>query len=144
MNKTTGNELIAEFDGRKFKPYKGNSSYTIEFDSYAACQKWIKENKADGYSPEIGYQLGTGQYHTSWDWLMPVVEKISKERLEHWDGTKCTDIIDTCYPITFNMPTENGKVMFRFKGFSLHEADTLIEAVWQAVIEFITWHTKQN
>ena len=114
MNKTTGNELIADRKDLK------------------AVEKFM--GYADGYLSE----------KVTWNDVMPPVLKISKEPLEHWDGTPCTDIIDTCYPITFNMPTENGKVMFRFKGFSLHEADTLIEAVWQAVIEFITWHTKQN
>lgn len=80
------------------------------------------------------------KYHSSWEWLMPVIEKISKIPLLNADDTLCTDPVDTCYPITFNMPTEDGKVMFRFKGFSVHTADKLIDAAWNAVVEVCEYH----
>lgn len=85
----------------------------------------------DGY----WYPVRKLKFHSSWDALMPVVEKISKMPLLNVDNTPCTDYIDTCYPITFNMPTEDGRVMFRFKGFGLHEAEKLIDAVHAAVYE---------
>lgn len=76
---------------------------------------------------------GALQYHSHWEWLMPVIEKISK--------IPCADLEDTCYPITFNMPRDDGKVMFRFKGFSLHAGTTLIEAAYNAVVEFVEFIT---
>lgn len=77
-------------------------------------------------------------YHTSWNELMPVVEKISKMPLLKVDNSPCTHPQDVCYPRTFGMPTEDGKqVMFRFNGFSLHIADRLIDAVYRAVYEVI-------
>lgn len=85
------------------------------------------------------------KYHSSYDWLMPVVEKISKIPLLHWDNRKCAAPQDVCYPITFGMPTEDGtQVMVRFNGFSLHVAPTLIEAAHMAVYEVAEYHNKQQ
>jgi hypothetical protein len=82
------------------------------------------------------------KYESSWDALMPVIEKISKIPLI--DGDKpCTDPIDTCYPITFNMPTPDGEVMFRFKGGFLSRASTLIEAAYNAVVEFLQHYNEK-
>jgi hypothetical protein len=85
------------------------------------------------------------EYHSSWDWLMPVIEKISKIPLLHWDNRVCTDPQDVCYPRTFGMPTEDGtQVMVRLNGFSLHTAPTLIEAAHMAVYEVAEYHNKQQ
>ena len=66
------------------------------------------------------------KYHSSWDWLMPVIESISKQKFE--DG-------DTCYPRTFGMISEEGQFMFRFNRHQLFCADTLIEAAFNAVVD---------
>lgn len=72
-----GNKLIAEFMGRKFFAYKGNHSYDRAFNTYKECEEWIGGKlKDDGYKPEIGWQQECGKYHSSWDWLMPVLDKI--------------------------------------------------------------------
>lgn len=79
---------------------------------------------------------GIPDYHLHWELLMPVVEKISKIPL-----IGGYDISDTCYPRTFGMiNVETGKVMVRFTGSFINEADTLIEATWNAVLEFIKYH----
>lgn len=70
------------------------------------------------------------EYHSSWDWLMPVVEKISEFKYE--DG-------DTAYPRTFGV-IEDGKKMFRLNRHQLFRCDTLIEATWLSVVNFIRWH----
>jgi hypothetical protein len=64
--------------------------------------------------------------NSSWDWLMPVIESISKQQFE--DG-------DRCYPRTFGMISEGGQFMFRFNRHQLFSADTLIEAAFNAVID---------
>jgi len=71
-----------------------------------------------------------------WDWLMPVIEKIS--RIKFNDGSN-----QTCYPRTFGMI--NGDLMFmvRFNRFSLHTEEKLIVAAFLAVIEVID-HLKSN
>jgi hypothetical protein len=78
-------------------------------------------------------------YHKDWKLLMPVVDKISRTPLIGAEDHK-----DVCYPITFNMPTEDGKVMVRFCGFQLHTADTLIEATYAAVVDFIQFENENK
>lgn len=112
------NRVIAEFMG----VYKNNKWMVLPDRKYALSTR---------------YYPSTLKYHSDWNWLMPVVEKISKIPLQNYDGTACIDLADTCHPITFNMPDEEGNVMFRFKGFSLHRGKTLIEAAYSAVYEVI-------
>lgn len=109
-------------------------------------QEWRKNHPAQVFMIDDEWvPIQNLKYHTSWDWLMPVVEKISKMPLLNHDNTPCTDPRDVCHPITFAMPTEDGKqVMFRFKGFSLHTADTLIEAAHMAVYEVAGYHHSQK
>jgi hypothetical protein len=86
------------------------------------------------FTQEAGWVAHT-PYHGSWHWLMPVVEKISRITIK-WENSD--DRTDTYYPRTFAMINdETGKIMVRFNGNTLHEADTLIEATYNAVIDFI-------
>jgi hypothetical protein len=84
------------------------------------------------------------KYHTSWDWLMPVVEKISTIQFtdESWIGSEPYQ--NYAWPRTFGMRDEEGNYMVRFNASPLHTASTLIEAVWLAVVDFIKWDNQQN
>lgn len=78
------------------------------------------------------------KYHYNYNWLMSVVEKISKVKLENTLEYESSDSQDVCYLRTFGMPTEDGKnVMVRFNGCQCHQAPSLIEALYLAVIDFI-------
>ena len=66
MNTTENNKLIAEFMGIKFKD---DELYLKE----------LREMKANGVFFEQGYMSSELKYYTSWNWLMPVVEKIKDE-----------------------------------------------------------------
>lgn len=57
-------------------------------------------------------------YHSSWDWLMPVVHKITGE-------------IQQDYPLKTTMITD----------LAIH---TPREDVWEAVVEFIKWYNSQK
>ena len=106
-----GNELIAEFMGLSIK--EGVSYYTDENDCFPM-----------GIEVEEPYL----QYHTSWDWLMPVIEKIE----QHHKGVPIQMInmslysrinevyfavIDyitearTCESCCYNIVDDNGDVM---------------------------------
>lgn len=93
------------------------------------------------------YKFGAGnyshpeimQYHISWDWLMPVVEKICRMR------TPGQEFPFNNYFRTFGMiDIEEGQIMVRFNLMGLHFADTLIEATYTAALEFINWYNSQQ
>lgn len=123
-----GNKIIAEFMGKKFKPYKGNSFYDEEFSTYAECQKWIEDNCLEKeYEPELDWKIGLGKYHLSWDWLMPVVGKI--ERIK---GVHCEISELSCDIYSFGKHISNCK------------EETKLLTVWQSVVQFITWYNEHK
>lgn len=66
MNTTESNKLIANFMGVK---YKSDSDYI----------KDIEEMRGNGIFYDQGcFMESELKYNSSWDWLMPVVEKIQK------------------------------------------------------------------
>lgn len=104
MNTTEKNNLIAEFMGVD----------QVDIDTYLEHNSILK-------------------YHFSWDWLMPVVDKIEGEKAvvkmhRHW-GALPDDPIEDLYFCTIQI--DNGEVI------DVAYVDTKIEAVYNAVIEFI-------
>jgi len=95
-----GDKLIAEFmEVNKVLNSEGNIVY------------WY-------YSPEKGYLCSMLKYHSSWDWLMPVVSKInSLENLYLWEKHN----IDR-----FNLTSALDK--------------TDIESAYELCVEFIKWY----
>ena len=67
MNTTKNNKLIAEFMGNKpfAKDNFGNDLYNNPMNEI----KFSHKNPTDMCDYEF-------EYHTSWDWLMPVIKKI--------------------------------------------------------------------
>lgn len=118
-----GNRLIALFMG-SVRHVEGDVGESEEYEYY------------DGTGMTGGY-LRNFCYHYSWDWLMPVIEKISKIPILESRTNQ-----EVHFPTTFGMPSEEGKPMFRFYCATLFIADTLIEAAWLAVVDFIKWHNK--
>lgn len=127
-----GNKIIAVFDGMQIGALHGWMSGNVGEKAY---------RKIDGEITEA-YSFSKLKYHTSWDWLMPVVEKISQHRYE--DYGKCEPYQDCAYPRTFGMLTEEGKPMVRINASSLFIADTLIEAAWLAVVDFIKYYNEKK
>ena len=68
---TQNNKLIAEFMGVR---HKDDEKYISD----------LKEMRKEGIFFEQGYMTSELKYHTSWDWLMPVVKKClnSEEKTE--------------------------------------------------------------
>ena len=80
------------------------------------------------------------QYHQDWNDLMRLVEKIAKiqpkdESVIH-NGED--SYFDNYYPRTFGMINSGKKdFMVRINRFPLHQSPNLIEATFEAVVEFI-------
>ena len=106
MTTEQGNKLIAEFMGGTLDSPGSPYYYFLEKGKYETELK----------------------YHSSWDWLMPVVEKI--ETLNN----SCTLVIiedERCH-----IDTQNG--------FELDSVGcTKIEATYNAVVRFIEWYNNK-
>jgi hypothetical protein len=134
-----GNRLIAAFLGVQCIEYEINHFES----SYRMAD--VSGNYFEGFWAYTSQQLAeddfynNAKYHTSWEWLMPVVEKISTIQFtdESWKGSEPYQ--NYAWPRTFGMRDEEGNYMVRFNASPLHTASTLIEAVWLAVVDFIKW-----
>jgi len=118
-----GNKLIAEFmEGKLIDGY-----YDIPHLPVAV----IKENCLS--------------YHSSYDWLMPVVEKIEKT-------CDVTIIIGAAFPYKlFESGRDKNMVAVRdlrrtemAQSISQTTADNKIDAIWLAVVEFIEWYNQNK
>lgn len=132
------NKLIHHFVGGKWQPieegYSGGQRRIINklFDTESACQKFCdKENKIHvgehfKNKPFLSRPASKGfdvslHYNSSFEWLMPVVEKI--EGMGYYvtiDGNSC-------------------KIGKRGEWEDTSTADTKIEAVYKQCVIFIKW-----
>jgi len=104
MSKQKNNKLIAEFMGEPIEiDYEGTPLY-------------------DGWKPL--------EYHESWDWLMPVVEKIQRIH------KSSEPVISIQPPQTCTISPFKGRLYKSFYG------ETTLQATHIAVIEFIKWYNK--
>lgn len=126
-----GNRAIAEFMGGEF---------------YADLPTCLK-NRVGPPGNRIR-RVTELKYHTSWEWLMPVFEKISTLRYpNYWNGKKPDDanpFEDCAHPRTFGMRDEEGNYMVRLNANTLHAHSTWIGAAWLAVVDFINWYNEEN
>lgn len=107
-----GNKLIAEFMGIT----------------------WHGNNTVSGYPSVIPFDMGvttieTTKFHSSWDWLMPVVEKIHAQ----------TDIWVT-------IMYHSCKIHWMTQGIHepiLFEEMPTIDAVYNTILSFLTWYNQQ-
>ena len=127
-NITENNKLIAEFMGyvknctdKDFTFYTHPDGKGIIIQSHYDCDRFISHKlmEARGFI-----------FNRSWDWLMPVVEKIeslgySLEIKLTWCRIK---------------QIENGSVII----LRWEEDITKIEAVYNVCVEFIKWYNEQN
>ena len=85
------------------------------------------------------------QYHSSWDWLMPVVEKIESYNVSvNINGLYSVFNKNVAHQVTIRIESvemnEGGKSAWVLEDEYLYHSDvkdSKIEAVYQAVIEFI-------
>jgi len=99
-----GNKLIAEFMGFLFDESKTDD------------HKFYSESTQGGWTSK---RYVNPKYHSSWDWLMPVVEKIN-------ETCKNTGYVDDIIL------------------FDLHIVGCAISDVWQGCIDYIRWFNTQS
>lgn len=135
MNKVTGNKLVAEFMGW------GIWKSMFDGEGCNIDTKIIPEAYTDHSSFHKTKNL---LFHSSWDWLMPVVDKI-----EHLGETdKSLGYIDInshhCKIVSLIKNQPNIIVGSYSKSPEKIKTATKIRAVWLAVVTFIQWYNNNN
>jgi len=93
-----------------------------------------------------GYAYDQLKFHTSFDWLMPVVEQIEalntspeeKDGMTNWTKFYTVTIYGNICRIGSVAGYASSVCVCEGKG------ESKIEAVWNAVVNFIKWYNKQN
>lgn len=136
-----GNRLIAEFMGASVKRFVALDKLSVFWP--------------DNHSNRPTYNgagLETYVYHSSWDWLMPVVEKIEETTFKGLQN-EYVPFTDNPFTICFNYKSAKITIDNDFKlhlihGYGLifkeHFAETKIQAGWLAVVEFIKWYNQNK
>lgn len=132
------NKLIAEFMGYEFidGEFKiPHSDKTRNSDFSEWCSTY---GDIDGMF-SVGYLLAPSNlmYHSDWNWLMEVVEKIESIVLE--------EVNDTSFNVTIGATRycviqDNNGGMLEVIG----EGKTKIESTYKAVVQFIKWYNEQK
>lgn len=140
MNTKENNKLIALFMGMYLHPkvhlqgwgrFRGQADPKDEIAAIVSKHTQLKyvENDApphwnlpevvDGYETPY-FKIGDLKYRESWDWLMPVIEKIVK------------------------ISQENEPAFHRLNNIKDNLLNVHLEGTHTAVVKFIEWYNKQN
>lgn len=121
METTENNKLIAEFMGLETTlTHKGTKEYyQREYNSGT----WYEEHEL--------------RYQDSWDWLMPVVQRIECTSTDNKDNS------DNFFNVAIEVFECNINGVDTSINIS-HNAQTKIKATYEAVVEFIKEYNKQN
>lgn len=136
MNTTENNKLIAEFIGFE-KSIVGNGQGKKYDYNLPDWVEMITENDLH-YCSDCGNSLHSADhvfasellFHTSWDWLMPVIEYIDQILPD-----------DNFVTITYN----NCLIEWFEKGITFEGiGNTRLEATYKAVLNFIDWFNENR
>ena len=127
-----GNKLIAEFMGAIFHKDWTSAIYKIPQDTYEYIINPTPVSSKFWMADEMCY-------HSSWDWLMPVVDKIEKENASQFTyryydeinwGKELHVVTSSYFLNSYNRLNKKFKC----------ESSNKLEAYWLAVVEFIKWY----
>lgn len=134
-----GNKLIAEFMGYE-KITVGYYGTDDETEWQRKNREWMNKTGMEDVGdymaniPEDSwYFFNELAYHSSFDWLMPVVEKIEAFKNDI-NSKRYTIKIDNNACLIYSADYDNRTIT----------AKTKIQATWLAVIEFIKWYNQTN
>lgn len=125
-----GNRLIAEFDGWQSNKYHNLPNKLHKMEA----------------GEEVGIAINQLEYHSSWDWLMPVVEKIAATpsisiTIKYFTVENGDKIVGSC-EIKRTFWPQHGVVNTEPIAYKKEFAEKLsvIKIVWDCVIQFIKWY----
>ncbi len=131
---TDNNKLLAEFLGwENHLKNKGITKVYINNEEYIQDWEYFDVEKNILITPiEM-------KFHTDWNWLMQVVEKIETISLNEEN-----------YSFYFGISTQGVLIMSKTKtGYptqivDIEKTGTKLKAVYNACIEFVKWYNEQN
>lgn len=118
-----GNKLIGEFMGAKRSTVDGDKRYLRFPDPHAGTDTYAF------YPREL-------KYHSSWDWLMPVVEKIIQ--IDGVDVETLNWLVKIKYDDGENVIVISSMDSLKKKGA------TMIQAYYNTVVQFIQWYNQKH
>jgi hypothetical protein len=124
-----GNKLIAKFMGAT------NGSIFCQLDEKHLNLDYDTFPQSKQRDDGSMWNINDLKYHTSWNWLMPVVEKIENTTCHEYYGYTMT-IWNNCCKIS----DENNEYEIN----SHFHPDSKLLATWGSVVEFIKWYNNQN
>jgi len=143
MKTTEANKLIAEFMGYRECPRK---LFRMD-DEFQFVKIYSEYQEEDEYltieagKRQIKFTPDEMQFHTSWDWLMPVVEKIEEIALEEVEGSykvhRFNVKIESFYCIITDGKDEHRELIVADDGDKKSN-------VYYAVVEFIKWYNENK
>lgn len=120
-----GNRLIAEFMGYKYYPD----------DTLNGIKGVLRHPERLSLHLDIN-KRGCAEYHTDWNELMPVVEKI--ETTTNPESTYKDHTMIVSIETGYCLVSENGEAPVC--EFIADESETKIQTVWKLVVSFINWY----
>lgn len=122
------NRMIAEFMGVKPK-MESPDVYTYSDGVFFMCRENNPEKVMDAIA-------GYVKYHTSWDWLMPVVEKIeSFQDGKEGDAMRCH---------LYDVEIRQHSCIIESVGIEMLGFHSKIEATYFAIVAFIEWYNENK
>jgi len=115
----------------------GAKIFKEEYGGSGACNRtWTIDTSHDGRQVLWGYEM---KYNKSWDWLMPVVEKIESldpnENVTHTYTVEITGNGTTISPSVWS----GNRWMIR-----VNSRDNRLSNTYKAVVEFIKWYNSHQ
>ena len=86
------------------------------------------------------FRLENMQFHSSWDWLMSVVEKIETMGFQ-------VDTLSRLLPLSMTEKDHNCFIWndeHTYKVCETSSIESKLKATYEAIIEFINWYNKRN
>lgn len=154
------NELIAKFMGSKYinTPFKAVKDDTILTDFW----HWTKPDigfpvDQSGIELSTCFMIANFKYHKSWDWLMPVIQKIENLSVAGMEEISSGELADVDWSFSVEI-NDNQCVIHRYCSPQYYGEDSdflklyncrnknrnKILIVYRSVIKFIKWYNKQT
>lgn len=147
METIENNKLIAEFMGA-FCEMVDHTEGNEDYCKSEGIDKWLIPtwSKPEGYNENKWgwgkYRMGYFEYHESWDWLMPVVEKIDDMFTEKYSVSVVMESLNqSIITIHFHQPDPTKK---RIVKQFINTSESKISSLYKTIVEFIIWYNNVN